>query len=312
MLFWPKNLTEAPKYIFEGANPQLRPVFLTDFTRQPIRFCHKVLKFLFVGRIPLPPRLVAWLTGFEGWNQLKRIGPNDRFMADGVTNPRTLQAIAWIVPKSVRKFNYFNNSLRFALPDKDINRLMQRIMRMGFTLATFDPDDASHYNLLLTEQFYREPDQVLLPSQGRDGSLLAFFCGENKGRRADLEALQQTLQQAGLTTRFIIADTPAERIPYHQYLQHLEHCQILVDWVQADQAGITRRPVEAIFWQKKLITNHRTLLHADFYRPENIFIVGHDDPTRLNHFLQQPFVPVPEEVKYRYHVDHWLQYFESD
>lgn len=303
MLFWPKTLTEAPKYIFDGARADLRPEFLTDFTRQPSDLWHKVLKALFVGRIPLPPRIVAWLTGFEGWNELKRVGPADRFMADGVTNPRTLQAIAWILPKSVHKYNYFNNCLRFALPVKDIDSLMRRMKRMGFTLATFDPDDAARYGLLLTEQFYCPPPAPAGAGAG------AFFCGENKGRRAELEALQQMLEQAGLSTRFIIADTPAGRIPYNEYLRHLASCQFLVDWVQGDQAGLTRRPIEALFWQKKLITNHRALLHTDFFRPENIFIVGHDAPTRLPEFLNSPLVPVPEEVKHRYHVDHWLSYF---
>lgn len=310
MLFWPKTVTEAPKYIFDGASSHLRPVFLTDFTRQPSDFLHKVLKFLFVGRIPLGSRVVAWLTGFEGWKELKQVQSTDCFMADGVTNPRTLQALAWILPAGVRKFNYFNNSLRFALPGKDINALMLRMKRMGFELYTFDPDDAQRYGLQLTEQFYRVPEQLdsnLNPNL--NPTTIAFFCGENKGRRADLEALQQMLEARGLTTRFIIADTPAQRIPYSDYLRHLAACQYLVDWVQADQAGLTRRPVEALFWQKKLITNHRTLLHADFYHPDNIFIVGYDDPARLTDFLHQPFVPVPDEVKYRYHVDHWLGYF---
>ena len=334
MLFWPKTLAEAPKYIFDGARADLRPVFLPDFTRQPSDLWHKVLKFLFVGRIPLPPRIVAWLTGFEGWNELKRVQPTDRFMADGVTNPRTLQAIAWILPKGVRKYNYFNNCLRFALPGKDIDGLMHRMKRMGFELYTFDPDDARLYGLHLTEQFYRMPEPLdpnfnpnnssssksntlrSLPNREGGGRVLpinpnlAFFCGENKGRRADLEVLQKMLETQGLTTRFIIADRPADRIPYSEYLRHLAACQYLVDWVQADQAGITRRPIEALFWQKKLITNHRALLQTDFYRPENIFIVGYDAPARLSEFLNSPLVPVPDDVKYRYHVDHWLQYFE--
>lgn len=317
LLYWPKTLAGAPRYIFDGAAEALRPIFLPDFTRQPADPIHKILKFLVIGRIPVGPRLAAWLTGFEGWKELRHVRPTDRFIADGVTNPRTLQAIAWILPEAVRKYNYFNNSLRFALPGKDIGALMDRMRHMGYHLITFDPDDAASYHLQLTEQFYRDP--AVLPQPGASTMseaspsaipthAEAFFCGENKGRRADLSRLQQTLEAAGLTCRFIIVDKPSQYISYDEYLRHLSACQCLIDWVQADQAGITRRPIEALFWQKKLITNHKALLQADFYHPDNIFIVGHDDAARLPHFLQQPLAPIPASVKQRYDVNHWLGY----
>ena len=317
LLYWPKTLSGAPRYIFDGAAEGLRPVFLPDFTRQPSDFVHKVLKFLFIGRIPVGPRLASWLTGFDGWKELRRLRPTDRFMADGVTNPRTLQAIAWLLPKEVRKYNYFNNSLRFALPGKDIGALMERMRHMGYHLITFDPDDAARYHLQLTEQFYREPaiqqQQEATPVAGASASAPtiqaeAFFCGENKGRRADLNRLQQRLEACGLTCRFIIVDQPSQYISYEEYLHHLAACRCLIDWVQADQAGITRRPIEALFWQKKLITNHKALLKADFYHPDNIFIVGHDETARLPLFLQQPLARIPDEVRQRYDVNHWLSY----
>ena len=325
MLYWPKTLTEAPRYIFDGASSDLRPVFLTDFTRQPSDLWHKVLKFLVVGRIPLGARIVAWLTGFEGWKELNRVRPTDRFMADGVTNPRTLQAIAWILPKQTRKFNYFNNCLRFALPGKDIDALMKRMKQMGFELATFDPDDAKQYDLLLTEQFYRPPTAEELQSfnsSARPTGTLdpsrtcqlnpvdCFFCGENKGRRADLDIVAKTLKENGLTHRFFIADTKAEYICYDEYLKHLAACRSIVDWVKGDQKGLTRRPVEAIFWQKKLITNNRNIKTADFYHPDNIFIWGDDDPATLPYFINSPLYPIDNAIVQRYHVDHWLEYFE--
>ena len=309
-LYWPKTLAGAPRYIFDGAAPTLRPAFLPDFTRQPSDLWHKVLKFLFVGRIPIGPKMAAWLTGFDGWKELKRVRPTDRFMADGVTNPRTLQAIAWMLPRQTRKFNYFNNCLRFALPGKDINALMSRMKQMGYTLATFDPDDAHRYGLQLTEQFYRTPTPDEKPSTHEPVD--CFFCGENKGRRAELEALQQQLEAAGLSTCFVIADSPSERISYEDYLQHVATCRCIIDWVQAGQRGLTRRPVEALFWQKKLITNCRALAEANSCppHPDNIFIIGRDDPAQLYHFVNSPLHPASEAVRQRYHVDHWLHYFE--
>jgi len=187
---------------------------------------------------------------------------------------------------------------------------------MGFRLFTFDPDDAKRYNLQLTRQFYRQPQEYQHARADTDRQAnhltdkpVCFFCGENKGRKTALEQLAHTLENHGLVTDFIIVDEAGQYISYEDYLSHLATCQFLVDWVQADQAGITRRPVEALFWQKKLITNHRQLLQSDFYRPENIFIVGHDDPGRLPQFIREPFVAIPPEIQQRYDVNHWLLHF---
>ena len=304
-LYWPKELNGAPRYIFDGASAELRPVFLPDFTRQPADLLHRVLRFLVLGRVPVGPRVATWVTGIAGWEQLRQVGPGDRFMADGITNARTLQALAWMLPRGVPRFNYFNNTMRYTLPKEDIVPLLRRMKRMGYELYTFDPDDAETYDLHLTEQFYREPDLAITPAEPVD----CYFCGENKGRRAELEKLERRLQAAGYTTRFLIADTSAQRIPYAEYLHHLRACRCVVDLVQGSQRGITRRPVEAIFEQKKLITNCNSILHADFYRPENIFVLGHDSYESLPNFLQQPQVPLPQDVLRRYHVNHFLENF---
>jgi len=317
-LYCPKDLSGAPKFIFEGARDDLRPVFLPDFTRQPKSLIHRFLKALVIGRIPVGPRVASWLTGHRGWLTLRQVTASDRFLADGVTNPRTLQAIAWILPRGTRLFNYFNNTLSFALPGQDIAALMQKMRDMGYTLLTFDPADAEAYGLQFVEQFYRRPTPSSLspnPSPVREGSKdsqgggegLCFFAGENKGREPQLKALADILQRYDFKSDFIIVNSPEDRITYEEYLQHVARCLCMVDLVQENQAGITRRPVEALFWHKKLITNHLALLQADFYRPENIFILGHDDITRLPLFLQQPLVPVPDIITEKYHVNHFLE-----
>ena len=316
-LYCPKDLSGAPKFIFEGARDDLRPVFLPDFTRQPKSLIHRLLKALVIGRIPVGPRMASWLTGHRGWLTLRQITASDRFLADGVTNPRTLQAIAWILPRGTRLFNYFNNTLSFALPGQDIAALMQKMRDMGYTLLTFDPADAEAYGLQFVEQFYRRPTPDPLPAgslphteslppTGGAGEGLCFFAGENKGREPQLKALADILQRYDFKSDFIIVNSPEDRITYEEYLQHVARCLCMVDLVQENQAGITRRPVEALFWHKKLITNHLALLQADFYRPENIFILGHDDITRLPLFLQQPLVPVPDSITEKYHVNHFL------
>ncbi|MCR5820336.1 MAG: hypothetical protein K6F94_05250 [Bacteroidaceae bacterium] len=328
VLYYPKELTGAPKFIFDGASDDLRPVFLPDFTRQPKDLLHRLLKALVIGRIPVGPRLASWITGHRGWLSLRMVSASDSILVDGVTNPRTLQAIAWMLPRGTHLLNYFNNTLAFALPEHDIAALMQRMCNMGYTLFTFDPGDAKAYGLNFVEQFYRnapfaDPDVGVNHShhgnkrnEAQTGKVAdrinflggtAFFCGENKGREPQLKDLAEILRRYEFKTDFIIVNEPAERISYDEYLRHLESSFCIVDIVQDNQAGVTRRPVEALFWNKKLITNHHPLLQADFYRPENIFILGHDDITRLPLFLQQPLVPVSDEVKRKYHVNHFLE-----
>lgn len=306
LLYMPRQLQEAPKYIYGGvaADSDLR--LLNDFTRQPKSFVHRLLKFLFVGRIPLSANAVARLTGFDGYKQLTRITPSDRLLLDGVSNPRTLKAIRWIVPRQTRCYDYFNNSLRFVYGNTDIDATTKRIKKIGYQLATFDPADAEKYGMLYTEQYYRFPDGPATVEEEYD----FFFCGASKDRTERLHSLRSMLEGKGFRCLFIDVKSPSERISYEQYLSYLSRSRCLVDLMQEGQTGITRRPVEALFWNKKLLTENSHIARYDFYDERNISILTAETEKEIEKFMSTPISEVPTEIKRRYDINHWLSYFK--
>ena len=157
-LYYPKVVDEAPAYIFGGLAAGHDLVFVPDFALQPRSFPRRVLKFLLVGRIPLGGRLTEFITGYRGYQWLTTLRSGDRLIVNGVTNLRTLQAIAWLTPKGVRRFQYFNNCLRFFIPPDEVAQRVERMKQMGYHLVSFDPQESTDYGMTYAPQFYRFPE----------------------------------------------------------------------------------------------------------------------------------------------------------
>jgi hypothetical protein len=314
-LYYPKNLAEAPAYIFGGVDEESDLVFVPDFTKQPKTFVRKVLKFLFVGRIPLSGRLTEWITGYKGYAWLSTLKPSDRLLLNGVTNLRTLRAVAWLTNPAVTRYQYFNNCLHFVYPKHMVAQKTSSMQAMGYHLVTFDPQEAAKYGMKYAEQFYRYPPEAEGSINTEQQKYDFFFCGEQKDRGRRLADLEHTLSIMGYRCLFIVVSSESQRISYQQYLKYTRQSRCIVDIQQEGQTGLTRRPIEALFFKKKLLTANRHISTYDFYRKENIFIIDRDgqvDAANMHHFLdQQPMVDVPVDIKARYEVNHWLRYFDG-
>lgn len=305
-LYYPKTLDEAPAYIFQSVAIDSSLTIVPDFTLQPRSFLHKVLKFLFVGRVPLNGKIVELLTGYKGYHWLSTLQPTDRLLLNGVTNLRTLRAIKWLTPKGVRCFQYFNNCLRFVLPPHQVAGRVREMQRMGYKLVSFDPHEAEELGMTYAPQFYRFPE----PWQS-ELEYDFFFCGERKNRGERLDKLRLTLEQKGFRCLFIVVGEGGDRrISYQHYLEYVRKSRCLVDLFQEGQVGLTRRPLEALFFNKKLLTENLHIQDFDFYCPENTFIMGKDDIGQIKHFLNAtPAVEIPDKIKRRYDVFRWLHFF---
>lgn len=77
-----------------------------------------------------------------------------------------------------------------------------------------------------------------------------------------------------------------------------------------NQTGWTLRVIESLINQKKLLSNNREILRADFYRPENILVFdGKTTAEEIKSFLLRPFIPYNEEVIEEYLVGSWIRRF---
>ena len=154
-------------------------------------------------------------------------------------------------------------------------------------------------------------------AHGSDG-LRAFFLGRDKGRAEALGELAKELGKAGVTADFRIVPPPAHRpgiifenvVRYQETIATVKGADILVDLYEYPDAGLSLRPMEALFFGKKLITNNTGILDADFYDPANIYVLGKDE-RKLKEFVHSPVVPVDPEIRDRYLLSNWLKRFDE-
>lgn len=298
-------VVSPPRDIFEGLTPQLRTriVMLPDFLRYPTQRFRGLTRSLLAGRIPLPRQVLYYWFPKDCFDQLRHARPGDSILLYEACNVRVLRAIRPFLPEGVPCHIYYCNPVytTFRHPAQEL----EAIRALGYRLSSFDPCEAQQYGMEYTGQYFRYPDKSLPDTTTSD----CFFCGLPKDRADLLQTLRSVLESEGLTCDFVIPSAPADKLTYPEYLNRLAHSRCVIDICQGKQTGLTRRPLEALFYGKKLLTNNPEITRYDFYRPENVFIWGQDRPEQLRTFIESPCVEVPEAIKAQYDVNRWIQHY---
>lgn len=182
-----------------------------------------------------------------------------------------------------------------------------------FELWSYSPEDCKKYNMRYNSTFYFQ-SLVKSPSQiCRD----VFFIGKEKGRSADLKKIESEMADLGLSTLFYItANHPRlkqkkykKHIPYETVLEYVNESSAVLDYYVNPYAGLSLRAMESIFYEKKLITNNKTISKYDFFNRDNIFVLGEDNSENLRNFIKKSFKKIPELIKNGYLFEQWKNNF---
>lgn len=99
-------------------------------------------------------------------------------------------------------------------------------------------------------------------------------------------------------------------MPYEKMIKKLQETKCILDYVIEDQAGLSYRPMEAICYNKKLLTNNESILSFPYYNSEFMQYFKNPDEINMN-FLKKDIT-----VDYRYHGEYspqnFIQRIESD
>lgn len=182
---------------------------------------------------------------------------------------------------------------------------------------TWDKSDCTKYGINYSKPFYQNSFSL----QWNENFIHdAVFIGVDKGRYSLLKKLEAYLNAHCIRTYFhIVSDSKLTRfkktdykkpISYSEYLNHIKISKCIIDIVQQGQYGLTMRIFEAIFNNRKIITNNKNIKEYDFYTPENIFILdGSNIDERLLAFINSPIVPIDKNIINTYCFDSWLNQF---
>lgn len=177
---------------------------------------------------------------------------------------------------------------------------------------TFDKSDSEKYNLKPNTQFYFDTIRL---AQKPELIYDVIFVGLDKGRREQIVQFQNDLLLLNLKPCFYIVTLHSKNeqkpVLYSDYLGLIASSRAILDLVQPGQHGLTLRPLEALFFKKKLITNNIAVRSEAFYHKDNIFILGVDDMNTLPVFLNSPLKSIDESILHSFDVKYWLQRFSE-
>lgn len=181
---------------------------------------------------------------------------------------------------------------------------------------TFDHRDAVKYHMKENTQYYFEVNYSKRNSIKND----VFFVGIDKEREEILEKCKEIFEDNELSYNLNVVKEKKTKLSinkkYYNYMKYedvingIMESKAILDIVNNEkQYGITLRPLEAIFYEKKLITTCQHIDQFDFYNKENIFILGKDDVSNLKYFISSKYKKVDKEIKKKYTFNNWLNRF---
>lgn len=264
------------------------PMLRAELTR------HKFLRGLRRLHLSLPlPLRHLWLGRWTGLLE----GYDTVVLADAGNTPNVVRYIRRRAPDK-RMIVWYRNPVRASTPPA-------RFDRSFCELWSFDPADCRTYGLRYNPQFYI-PRAVCSRGDTRQD---AFFVGQEKGRGELLRRMERALQDRGCRTVFRIVGVNSPRVSYREIVEEIGRSELLVDCRCAGQEGMTLRPLEALFYRKKLLTNHPAVRRELSDWADNIFVWGEDDPAALTEFLRRPCRSGGDRSRAAFGLEAWVDRF---
>ena len=179
-----------------------------------------------------------------------------------------------------------------------------------------------NYKLMGTTNFYFD---MYYPKATTHQGTIAYFVGLHFDERTfSLNLCAQELIKLGVKLDFNIRlrrneqNAPSQYqcnnikfitrdIEFDENINHINNADILVDVVNPIHNGLSFRTFEALYYEKKLITNNKTVKDYDFYHPNNILIWNGQNLSELADFLTRPFITVNTEIREKYSFNNWIK-----
>ena len=144
---------------------------------------------------------------------------------------------------------------------------------------------------------------------------------KDKGRGPVLLKLENYLNSLGLKTYFHVCrdNTSSEnsginykpQISYDEILKIVAQSKVIIDLTQDKQNGLTLRPLEAIFFKKKLITNNQNIEKCGFYNKNNICVIDTENIQIPITFFSSPYEEIGKDNISYYDFKQWLFRFDD-
>ncbi|MEE1676026.1 hypothetical protein SNR37_001353 [Agarivorans aestuarii] len=178
---------------------------------------------------------------------------------------------------------------------------------------SFDPIDAAAHNLEKVTNYYRH-DQLPLSTKQY---LYDVFCIMSFCKQRYPTLVQFLDKNPNLNSKILLyIDHPRKRkyirhpkieiieqpILNEQLLPYVTQSKCILDIGYQNQRGLSFRVLEALAWERKLITTNTYVSQQDFYNSNNIHVLDIKNPIPIE-FIKTDYLPVAANIKQTYRID---------
>ena len=191
---------------------------------------------------------------------------------------------------------------------------------------SFDRRDCKNFNLKYRPTFYSERLKFL--KKENEIKYIFSFIGEYSLRRSNLlKKIVQDYKKSFIylyyspyiyllkylfNKEYKMKDIKFSKISRENYNNILQESEIVIDLINSEQTGVTQRSLDAIFLEKKIITNNENIKLSPIYLKNNVLVINEDQTkeeiiSKVNTFLSTEYIKYPEEIINYYSLDQWVK-----
>ena len=123
-----------------------------------------------------------------------------------------------------------------------------------------------------------------------------FYVGTDKRRSHVLSKLVAELKPYYMTGL----------MSYDEYCARAAGAACMLEILQKGQTGMTMRTLEALFFNKKLITTNAAARLLPFYHPDNIYVLDGNERRTIRDFIYAGPCHYPRHLIADYDIEHWI------
>ena len=194
---------------------------------------------------------------------------------------------------------------KIVLLHRDLLKVCQRLAPWLLTNKnidlemSFDKGEAEKYGFPHFNEFESKIDIPILDTPECD----VYFAGKAKDRLPILLDIFKRLTSFGLICKYYLTGVPKDQqvalpgieysdrfMTYREMVYHTINANYVLEINQAGADGYTSRFLEAVMYNKKLITNNAFIRQSEFYDPSKILIIEKAEDIQKSFFESGPSV----------------------
>lgn len=207
-------------------------------------------------------------------------------------------------------FWYWNN-----LTDKMLQP--EKIKALGIETWSYNKFDCEKYNLQYNTQFYSVKFYEKMRKPIKQSHIDLAFIGKDKGRMSQIDGLKKKTCLKVYT--YYVADHfylffknfryHFFPISYKKMIEIQNFAKAILDIETNIYGGLSLRIFDGLYFEKKVVTNNRSVIDEEFYDADNFFILGYDDIANIGQFLNTDYKKINSTIIQKYEFQNWLARF---